>query len=75
VAGRILLEASTAYIDNHPGCFIIGIFTGENTNRITRRGSRSQLLVEEVPIVGDEMIGGAENAAGGTIVLLQFDHL
>ena len=57
--------------------FAFGFFVAaaDHPYRLAVAQFTPQLFLEHVRVVGDQRIGGLEDAAGGAVVLFQHDHL
>ena len=60
-------------IDDKPGLVRVGVGLVADDGR-PLAGSGKETLFQLAAVVGDQLVGGAQNGAGGAVVLLQLDH-
>ena len=61
------------YFGDHLVRFVLFIATANDAQRVAVAQLAPQLFVEHVGVVGDQGVGGLENARRRAVVLLQFD--
>src|SRR5690606_210536 len=75
VKTALVANAVTEDFGGHPLGFGVFVGAADNANGVAQAHFAPQRLIKVVGIVGDQMVGDAQNTAGGAIVLLQLDHL
>ncbi len=66
-------HAHTHDFHGDPICFVGAVAGHEDANAVAGSVGAPQTLIEQVGVVGDESVGGRQDAAGGAVILLQLD--
>ena len=69
------LEAMGGQARGDPFRFVVAVAAGLDLDRVALAVLGPQLLFEQLGVVGDQRVGGLEDARGGSVVLFQLDHL
>ena len=69
------LETMCGQTRDNPLRFVIAVTAGLHMDRVALPVLGPQFLFEQLGVVGDQGVGGLQDARGGAVVLLQLDHL